>query len=222
MTFNLPVVETFHSIQGEGYHVGKSAFFIRLAGCFVGCSWCDTKHSWDSSKYARQSVDELAKITLKATQKGVSFIVISGGEPLHHNLNPLCNAIRETMKPSGQNIIPIHIETSGVNELTGHPNWVTLSPKPHAPPRPEILESCNEIKVVIHSKEDITFAESIAKKITYIKQNQKENSELPNEQFLYLQPGWECMSGLNLVIEYIKYNPMWRLSLQTHKWLGIK
>ena len=212
MTSHLPVVETFHSIQGEGNHAGRGAFFIRLASCKVGCSWCDTKESWDAKNHSDQSTKELAESTGQAIKNGASFVVITGGEPLHHNLNPLCNAIRNSHLNNGQERIPIHLETSGVNELTGNPNWITLSPKPHAPPKKELLISCHEIKVIVHSKEDIIFAEKIATLSEHLKSN---------NPYLYLQPGWDCIRGQNLTIEYIKHNPKWRLSLQTHKCLNI-
>ncbi|WP_320673684.1 7-carboxy-7-deazaguanine synthase QueE [Prochlorococcus sp. MIT 1341] len=221
MSNHLPVVETFHSIQGEGNHAGRGAFFIRLANCSVGCPWCDTKNSWDVTKHPKKTISQLANETLHASQKGASFVVITGGEPLHHDLSQLCNAIRNSTQSTNRKIIPIHLETSGVNEITGNPNWITLSPKPHAPPNLNVLISCHEIKVVIHSEKDIIFAENIADKIKQLKHESTKNPT-SNNTFLYLQPGWDSQSGLRLALDYIKCNPKWRLSLQTHKWLNIK
>ena len=141
---SLPVVETFHSLQGEGLHAGRSAFFIRLGGCHVGCSWCDTKHSWPMESHPKQSVDSLATKAAQAEQAGAAFVVITGGEPLHHNLNALTDEIRRSCH------LPVHIETSGVDPLSGTIDWVTLSPKRHHPPLPELLSGCHELKVVIH------------------------------------------------------------------------
>jgi len=117
MTKFLPVVEKFHSLQGEGFHSGKSAFFIRLAGCKVGCSWCDTKHSWDSSKFPLISIETLLRDIKDAQGQGAAFIVLTGGEPLQHDLNDFCKIIQETNKSNKQSPIKIHIETSGVNKI---------------------------------------------------------------------------------------------------------
>ncbi len=210
MVSTLPVVEQFHSIQGEGAHVGRSAFFIRLAKCNVGCSWCDTKHSWSEANYHQKDVVHLANAVAEARQKGATFVVITGGEPLHHNLDPLCKAIREITKNKTQAPIPIHLETSGVDTISGNPNWITLSPKRHAQPKLEVLEECKELKIIIHEQKDIVFAESIANKTKEFKR-----------PLLFLQPGWESDTGKKLAFEYVKNNPNWRLSMQTHKWLGV-
>ena len=206
MQAKLPVVESFHSLQGEGAHTGRSAYFIRLASCSVGCPWCDTKMSWSAEKFPQESIVTLSKNTLIAQSKGASFVVITGGEPLHHNLDPLCAEIRARQS------IPIHLETSGVNELSGHPDWITLSPKKHAPPTVELLKACQELKVVIHNKDDLIFAEKMFSKIELIR------SQLP---LLFLQPGWANKCSQDLTFEYIKHNPKWRMSMQTHKWLKI-
>ena len=123
----LPVVETFHSLQGEGHHSGRSAFFIRLAGCNVGCAWCDTKHSWPEAAHPQRDLDDLAQEAAAAEQQGAAFTVITGGEPLHHNLDPLASALRQATS------LPLHLETSGIDPLSGSPEWITLSPKPHRP-----------------------------------------------------------------------------------------
>ncbi|MFY7696370.1 MAG: 7-carboxy-7-deazaguanine synthase QueE, partial [Cyanobium sp.] len=133
----LPVVETFHSLQGEGLHSGRSAFFLRLAGCDVGCPWCDTKHSWPEATHPQLSVEDLAVEARRAADQGAAFVVITGGEPLQHDLGPLCGALGE--------VAPLHLETSGVHPLSGRFDWITLSPKPHRPPRPELLARCDEL-----------------------------------------------------------------------------
>ena len=144
MTNFLPLVEKFHSLQGEGFHAGKSAFFIRLAGCHVGCSWCDTKYSWEKEKYPLMSIKKIIDEIKKAREKGASFLVITGGEPLHHNLDNFCQAINKETSKKKQNPIKIHIETSGVNKISGNYDWITLSPKRHLPPKNYFLERCNE------------------------------------------------------------------------------
>ena len=223
MTNFLPLVEQFHSLQGEGYHAGKSAFFIRLAGCKVGCSWCDTKHSWDEKKYSSISIKSIINQIKTARDKGASFCVITGGEPLQHNLDIFCKAIKkETMgekKPS----MRIHIETSGVNPISGFYDWITLSPKRHYPPKNYFLKYCNEIKIIINDKKDLEFATDIRKEI--IKKFQIADFEDPfrnQNKMYYLQPAWNNENGLSLAIDYVKNNPEWNLSLQTHKYLKIK
>ena len=130
MTNSLPIVEKFHSLQGEGFHTGKSAFFIRLAGCNVGCSWCDTRHSWDQKKYPLISIEKIVNETKKARKKGASFLVITVGEPLHHNLDNLCQAINKETSEKNQTPIKIHIETSGVNKISGNYCLLYTSPSP--------------------------------------------------------------------------------------------
>lgn len=222
----IPVVECFHSLQGEGAHTGRSAFFIRLASCNVGCSWCDTKISWSTENHPMKSVQELAKETAMAAAAGAAFVVLTGGEPLHHNLNPLCDAIRDLTRKYNNNHIPIHIETSGVNQISGQPNWITLSPKRHAPPRPELLASCQELKIIVHEKDDLIFAESITQQTISAKElintSNISQGKLAEQPLLFLQPGWESANGQKLSFEYVKHNPQWRLSLQTHKWMGIR
>jgi len=224
MATTLPIVESFHSIQGEGAHSGRSAYFIRLANCKVGCPWCDTKDSWSSANYPYKNVEELAKEAAIAKSQGAAFLVITGGEPLHHNLTPLCKAIvaaTATMDKS----MPIHLETSGVDQISGSPNWITLSPKRHLPPKERLLGICQEIKVVIHEKEDIFFAEEMAKIAVDHKRKQAELNDniygSTAQPLLFLQPGWGNKEGHDLTIKHVIKNPKWRLSLQTHKWLNI-
>ena len=198
----LPVVETFHSLQGEGHHSGRSAFFIRLAGCSVGCPWCDTKHSWPEHGHPQQGVDALADAALEAARSGACFTVITGGEPLHHDLRALTAALKRTQKP-------LHLETSGVDPLSGQFDWITLSPKRHHPPRSDLLRCCHELKVVVHSPDDLAFAEEMA-------------SQTDHQAKLLLQPGWNSDLGRELSVEHVRHQPSWRLSLQTHKWLGVR
>lgn len=199
----LPVVETFHSLQGEGHHSGRSAFFIRLAGCNVGCPWCDTKHSWPEAAHPQRHLDDLAQEAAAAERQGAAFTVITGGEPLHHNLDALASTLREASSHA------LHLETSGVDDLSGDPDWITLSPKPHRPPRQELLSHCDELKVVIHTSDDLLFAESMAAAVS-------------KQTVLLLQPSWDSPEGQRLAIDHVQCQPRWRLSLQTHKWLGVR
>ena len=212
MESSLPVVECFHSLQGEGEHAGRSAYFIRLASCKVGCSWCDTKDSWNSELHPQQSLIDLSTQTAKAQEEGAAFVVITGGEPLHHNLDDLCKEIRKSTLNLEKKSIPIHLETSGVDMLSGKPDWITLSPKRHSPPRLDNLLSCQELKVVIQNAEDLLFAKTMADSI-------KNNGKIKPQ--LFLQAGWENEEGQTLAIKFVKNNPDWRLSMQTHKWLGV-
>ena len=212
MESSLPVVECFHSLQGEGEHAGRSAYFIRLASCKVGCPWCDTKDSWNSELHPQQSLIDLSTQTAKAQEEGAAFVVITGGEPLHHNLDDLCKEIRKSTLNLEKKSIPIHLETSGVDMLSGKPDWITLSPKRHSPPRLDNLLSCQELKVVIQTAKDLLFAKKMADLI-------KNNGKIKPQ--LFLQAGWENEEGQTLAIKYVKNNPDWRLSMQTHKWLGV-
>ena len=204
----LPVVETFHSLQGEGLHAGRSAFFIRLGGCTVGCSWCDTKHSWPAAAHPERSLAELTTEAQAAAAAGAAFVVITGGEPLQHNLSPLCQAL-------GAAGLPLHLETSGVDPLSGRFAWITLSPKAHKPPQPELLAICDELKVVVHGPEDLAFAEEMAA------QALAARGQAANPALL-LQPGWAAEEGQALAIDYVRRHPQWRLSLQSHKLLGVR
>jgi len=210
----LPVVETFHSLQGEGVHLGRSAFFIRLGGCTVGCSWCDTKHSWPLAHHASRSPAALAAEAQSAAAAGAAFVVITGGEPLHHDLEPLCTELNKLRSSDGR-ALPLHLETSGVDPLSGRFDWITLSPKPHSPPRAQALQSCNELKVIVNEASDLAFAESMASAAAEGRGNQ-------DAAVLLLQPAWQNASGLQLALEYVRTHPSWRLSLQTHKWLQIR
>jgi len=201
----LPVVESFHSLQGEGIHAGRSALFIRLAGCSVGCSWCDTKQSWAAAPHPRRELTALAAEAAAAATAGAAFVVITGGEPLHHDLAPLCQALASTG-------LPLHLETSGVDPLSGRFDWITLSPKSHRPPTTELLASCHELKVVVHGAGDLAFAEAMA----------AAAAAAGNQPALLLQPGWASAPGQALAVTHVLHHPQWRLSLQNHKGLGLR
>ena len=223
MTNFLPLVEQFHSLQGEGYHAGKSAFFIRLAGCKVGCSWCDTKNSWDEKKYPSIAIEKIIEHIKIARGKGAAFCVITGGEPLQHNLDNFCKAIKQMTLGEKQNSMKIHIETSGVNSISGSYDWITLSPKRHSPPKNYFLKNSNEIKIIINDKKDIEFATEIRKKIIQLRQSLNlKDSFNEEDKIYYLQPAWNNENGVSLAINFVKNNPDWKLSLQTHKYLKIQ
>jgi len=214
-SLSLPVVETFHSLQGEGLHAGRSAFFIRLAGCSVGCSWCDTKLSWPQGSHPHRSLAELAGEAATAAAAGAAFVVITGGEPLHHDLSVLCTALRQTGLP-----IPLHLETSGVDPLSGRFDWITLSPKRHRPPTAELLGACQELKVVVEQAEDLKFAEAMAEAALAPAAPRIAAGGTPPH--LLLQPAWGNPTGEALAVAFVQNHPAWRLSLQSHKWLGVR
>jgi len=190
----LPVVETFHSVQGEGFWSGTNAYFIRLAGCDVGCSWCDTSQSW-STRHPSYSISGLVA-EVKAYKPAI--VVITGGEPLMHDLTELTESLGGVQR---------HLETSGVYPLTGEWDWITLSPKPHKPPQASILDLCDELKVVIASEQDFEFAEQMRLRTP--------------ERYHYLQPCWG--NGMEqAIVDYVLKNPHWRISLQTHKLLKVR
>ena len=206
---SLAVVETFHSLQGEGLHAGRSAFFIRLAGCTVGCSWCDTKHSWPETAHPLRPISELAAEARQALAAGAAFVVITGGEPLQQPLDPLCDALAAAG-------LPLHLETSGVGGWSGRFDWITLSPKRHAPPTAEALAACAELKVVVHEPDDLEFATAMALAAGAARQGEATGPAL------LLQPGWNCGRGQELALAFVRRHPSWRLSLQSHKWLGVR
>ena len=230
MNGSLPVVETFHSLQGEGVHTGRSAFFIRLAGCTVGCPWCDTKNTWSAKQHPDIPLEELAAQTAAAAQHGAAFVVLTGGEPLHHNIDPLCKALRKSTASNTKKSLPIHLETSGVNPLSGSPNWITLSPKRHAPPHPELLAYCNELKVVVHNEADLEFAEAMAsealkarRKFSHTSTSRERSAHAASDELLMLiQPGWNNIKAQQLAIEFVQTHQQWRLSVQMHKWLSVR
>jgi organic radical activating enzyme len=198
-TAMLPVMEHFYTIQGEGFHQGRAAYFIRLGGCDVGCVWCDVKDSWDAGKHPKMTIDSL-KLLVKNT--AAKMVVITGGEPLMHNLD----ALTATLQTAG---LETNIETSGAHPLSGSWNWICLSPKKFKAPLPQILPVANELKVVIFNKTDFAWAEEYAAKVAA-------------DCKLYLQPEWDKAAIVTpLIIEYIKNNPKWELSLQIHKYINV-
>ena len=198
-TKQLPVMEYFYTIQGEGNHQGRAAYFIRLGGCDVGCVWCDVKDSWDASKHPLKSIESLLELVEETPAK---LVVITGGEPLMHNLFELTAAL----KAAG---FETNIETSGSHPLSGKWDWICLSPKKFKAPLPEVVPFANELKVVIFNKSDFAWAEQYA-------------AQVSPQCKLYLQPEWDKASIVTpLIIEYIKANPQWQLSLQIHKYINV-
>ncbi len=203
------VVETFHSLQGEGLHAGRSAFFIRLAGCDVGCPWCDTKHSWPEAAHPQRPLAQLATEASAAAAAGAAFAVITGGEPLQQPLDALCMVLAAAG-------LPLHLETSGVGTFSGRFDWITLSPKPHRPPAAALLARCDELKVVVTSPADLAFAEAMAAEAL------RRRPPAAPGPVLLLQPVWDEPAARELAVAYVRAHPDWRLSLQSHKWLGVR
>jgi len=198
-TTSLPVMETFYSLQGEGFHQGKAAFFIRLAGCDVGCVWCDVKESWDASKHPHRTIQSLAE---EAASHPSPLVIITGGEPLLHPLDALTNALKEAGKQ-------VHIETSGSSPLSGSFDWICVSPKKFKAPLPEVLLKADELKVIVFNRHDLTWGESF-------------QNLIPASCLGFLQPEWDQRDSVTpLIISYIEQNPKWRLSLQIHKYVQI-
>lgn len=194
----LPVMEHFYTIQGEGFHSGKAAYFIRLGGCDVGCHWCDVKESWNPNLHPVMSAEEIAKIAAKYCKT----IVLTGGEPLMWNLEILTSKL----KTLG---CTIHIETSGAYPASGILDWITLSPKKNELPKEEIYKKANELKVIIYNLHDFRFAEEQAAKVS-------ENCEL------YLQSEWSRRDEMYpKITDFILQHPKWKSSIQIHKYLNI-
>jgi 7-carboxy-7-deazaguanine synthase len=201
---SLPVMEHFYTLQGEGYHQGKAAYFIRLGGCDVGCVWCDVKDSWDAGKHPRFEIDEIVNMAMGGSveKQGAIMVVITGGEPLMHPLDLLTAALQSKG-------FTTNIETSGSHPLSGRWDWVCLSPKKFKAPLPEVVRVANELKVVIFNKSDFDWAEEFAARV---------NPECK----LYLQPEWDKAAIVTpLIIDYIKKHPKWRISLQIHKYINV-
>ena len=195
----LPVVEEFFSLQGEGYHTGKAAYFIRLGGCDIGCSWCDSRYSWQQGSHPLTDVDDIIK---KVVACNTDSIVITGGEPLIWNLDYLCSELKKNNKKT-------FLETSGAYEISGTWDWICLSPKRNMPPVESVYKMAGELKVIIQDESDFEWAE--------------ENRKLVNPDcILFLQPEWSRIKSIiPEIVEYVKYNPVWRVSLQTHKYIHI-
>jgi organic radical activating enzyme len=221
----LPVMESFYTLQGEGFHQGKAAYFIRLAGCDVGCVWCDVKDSWDAEKHPKFSVNEIVKKALedvtgyrlqvtgthnlepktrnqKPETRNIPIVVITGGEPLMHDLTQLTKALHAAG-------FQTNIETSGSSPLTGEWDWICLSPKKFKAPLQEIVPLAHELKIVVFNHSDFDWAEKYAALVS------------PTCK-LYLQPEWDKATEITpSIINYIKANPKWELSLQIHKYINV-
>jgi organic radical activating enzyme len=203
MEFNpiaaLPLMEHFYTLQGEGRFTGHASYFVRLGGCDVGCVWCDVKDSWDASKHPLVPITEIVAAVVAS---GTKIAVITGGEPMMHNLNLLT----AMLKAKG---IRTHVETSGAHPLSGTWDWICLSPKKFKAPLDEMIAAAHELKTVIYNKTDFSWAEQYAAKVS-------------TDCLLYLQPEWSKSVEMSpLIIDYVKANPQWILSLQTHKFLDI-
>lgn len=195
----LPVMEYFYTIQGEGFYQGKAAYFIRLGGCDVGCVWCDVKESWDATKHPLIKIEDLITEVKKTPAE---IVIITGGEPLMHNLDELTNQL----KAAG---LKTNIETSGAHPLSGYWDWICLSPKKFKAPLDEVIPKADELKVVVFNKSDFYWAEKYAAQVS-------KNCKL------YLQPEWDKATQVTpLIIDYIKDNPKWELSLQLHKYINV-
>jgi 7-carboxy-7-deazaguanine synthase len=196
---SLPIVETFHSMQGEGAWMGANAFFMRLAGCDVGCPWCDTKMSWNAQKHPQVPI---ADLVAQASSAKPAIVVITGGEPLMHDLTALTGQLKEQG-------LRVHLETSGAYPYSGSFDWVTFSPKRFKLPHPSIYSQVSELKVVIKEPLDLAWAE--------------QNAKMLDAQVLkYLQAEWSTNISKELVMQYVLRHPAWRVSMQTHKLLGVR
>lgn len=194
----LPLMEEFYTIQGEGFHKGTAAYFIRIGGCDVGCHWCDVKESWNAQLHPPTNVDQIVENAVKHS----NTVVVTGGEPLTWDMARLTTKLK-------QKGAQIHIETSGAYKLTGVWDWICLSPKKMKLPTEEIYEMAHELKVIVFNKHDLKFAEEQANKV---------NANC----ILYLQPEWSNREKMMpLIVEYVMKNPQWKVSLQTHKYLNI-
>jgi organic radical activating enzyme len=195
----LPVVEEFFSLQGEGYHVGKAAYFIRLGGCDISCNWCDSRHSCEHHNHPFIDVSDIVK---KATAFDTDSVVVTGGEPLKWNLDYLCSELKKNDKKT-------YLETSGAYEMSGVWDWICLSPKKNMPPVNSAYELADELKVIIQDSSDFEWAE--------------KNRQLVNSGcMLFLQPEWSKVKIIiPEIVEYVKCNPVWRVSLQAHKYMRI-
>ena len=194
----LPLMEEFYTIQGEGFHTGTAAYFIRIGGCDVGCHWCDVKESWNAALHPPTETD----VIVANAKKYADTVVVTGGEPLMWDMQAL------TSKLKNQNL-KVHIETSGAYEVTGSWDWFCLSPKKNKLPVQSAFAIANELKVIIYNKHDFIFAEEQAAQVN------------PNA-ILFLQPEWSKKEEMTpLIVDYVMQNPKWRVSLQTHKYLNI-
>lgn len=195
----LPVMEEFYSLQGEGYHAGKPAYFLRVGGCDVGCFFCDVKESWDASRHPMAKTDE---VIMRILENPARAVVVTGGEPLKYNMEYLCNELHKYG-------ISLFIETSGSEPISGSWDWICLSPKKDAPPLSEILNLANELKVIIYDATDFQWAETYA-------------TQVKSDCILYLQPEWSNVSRMmQPIVDYALAHPKWRVSIQSHKYMRI-
>lgn len=195
----LPVMEEFYTLQGEGHHMGSAAYFVRIGGCDVGCTWCDTKESWDSGLFPPVDVDPIIERVADTPSKTV---VVTGGEPSRYPLDYFSGSLhRKGVKTM--------IETAGVQELSGTWDWICLSPKKYSPPHHSLYPRANELKVIIQNKGDLEWAE-------------KNAALVASDCLLYLQPEWSKFDEvIDTLTEYIMKNPEWKISLQAHKYMAI-
>lgn len=227
----LPLVESFYTIQGEGFHSGKPAFFIRLGGCDVGCRWCDSKESWNPDLFPPVDIETIVRDAAATPAKA---IVITGGEPMNYPLDPLCNLLKDYG-------LEIFLETSGSSPKSGHFDWICLSPKRNKPPREEFFRIADELKVIVEDPSDFEWAEENRRKViemqasicggsanadTFEVQTSKYRASLPAEVqgrcLFYLQPEWSRMKTVApFIVEYVKEHPEWNISIQAHKFLRI-
>ncbi len=195
----LPLVEEFFTIQGEGYHAGKAAWFIRLGGCDVGCNWCDSRFSWDPGLHPMVDTDTIVK---NAVSSGIKSVVVTGGEPLIWNLDHLCLALKK-------HSFSTFLETSGAYPLSGIWDWICLSPKKNMPPSKNICKKADELKVIIEDVRDFEWAE-------------KYQNMVKKETHLFMQPEWSRFETvIPHIVEFVKAHPIWRISLQIHKYMHI-
>ena len=195
---NLPVMETFYSIQGEGFHSGKPAYFIRLGGCDVGCGWCDVKESWDHNDHEIINIDKI----VSDVESDNGIVIVTGGEPLMWDMNVLTSKLKKN-----KNIV--HLETSGAYDISGSWDWICLSPKRKKLPKPNIYKLADELKIIIYNKHDLKFAKEQAKKVS-------------KKCKLFIQPEWKKFDrSKDLIINFIKENPKWQISLQLHKFMNV-
>lgn len=195
----LPLVEEFYSIQGEGFHTGKPAYFIRIGGCDIGCHWCDSKVTWNPEVHSLVDVKDIKSAVESTPAKA---IVVTGGEPSLYNLDPLCDGL----KAAG---VSTYIETAGTGEFTGQWDWICLSPKKQSPPGEIFFQAADELKVIVYSERDIEWAEEAAR-------------SAGKDCKLYLQPEWSQYNKIiHSIVEYVKQHPEWNVSLQMHKFMKI-
>jgi 7-carboxy-7-deazaguanine synthase len=196
--FMLPLMEEFYTIQGEGFHTGTAAYFIRIGGCDVGCHWCDVKESWNAELHPPTSIN----LIVENASKYADTVVVTGGEPLMWDMAPLTQNLKS-------HNLKVHIETSGAYQLSGTWDWICLSPKKNKLPTQTVYDSANELKVIIYNKHDFIFAEEQAQKVN-------------PSAILFLQPEWSNKQEITpLIVDYVMNHPKWRVSLQTHKYLNI-